>query len=224
MPIRINLLAEAQAAEEMRRKDPVKRGIWIGGFLVSLVLLWTLKLQCDIWFDQTMYNRYEDAWKADYEKYAGITNQVNRTAVVNQKLAALDKLATNRFLWASVLNALQKTMVNDIQATRLWSEQTETVEAAHDEGTGASKVHVPARTLERVTLFIEAKDYNPKARSYDRYKESLCASEFFVKNLKRKDGFILDGTLSTPVADPSEPGRQFVAFKLKSVFPEIRHQ
>ena len=39
MPIRINLLAEAQAAEEMRRKDPVKRAVWIGGFVIFLVLL-----------------------------------------------------------------------------------------------------------------------------------------------------------------------------------------
>ena len=45
MPIRINLLAEAQAAEELRRKNPVKRGIWIGGFLVLVVILWIAKLQ-----------------------------------------------------------------------------------------------------------------------------------------------------------------------------------
>jgi hypothetical protein len=45
-----------------------------------------------------------------------------------------------------------------------------------------------------------------------------------VKSLKRKDGFVLDGTLSGPVADPSDPGRQFVTFKLKSIFPEVVHQ
>lgn len=48
MPIRINLLAEAQAAEEMRRKDPVKRSIWIGGFIVFLTLLAALTLQLKI--------------------------------------------------------------------------------------------------------------------------------------------------------------------------------
>ena len=30
MPIRINLLAEAKAAEELRRHDPVKRVIFVG--------------------------------------------------------------------------------------------------------------------------------------------------------------------------------------------------
>ena len=48
MPIRINLLAEAQAAEEMRRKDPVKRAVWIGGFAVFVVLLCAATLQFKI--------------------------------------------------------------------------------------------------------------------------------------------------------------------------------
>jgi len=38
MPIRINLLAESQALEEMRRRDPVKRAIWVGVLVVSLLL------------------------------------------------------------------------------------------------------------------------------------------------------------------------------------------
>ena len=33
MPIRINLLAEQQAAEEARRRDPVKRALWVGSGL-----------------------------------------------------------------------------------------------------------------------------------------------------------------------------------------------
>ena len=40
MPIRINLLAEEQYLVEMRRRDPVKRAAWLGGFVVFLALLW----------------------------------------------------------------------------------------------------------------------------------------------------------------------------------------
>ena len=40
MPIRINLLNEELAAEELRRRDPVKRAIFIGIFLVALSLVW----------------------------------------------------------------------------------------------------------------------------------------------------------------------------------------
>ena len=45
MPIRINLLAEAQALEDLRRRDPVKRASWAGLLLVLLVLVWISSLQ-----------------------------------------------------------------------------------------------------------------------------------------------------------------------------------
>ena len=45
MPIRINLLAESQALEDMRRRDPVKRAIWVGVFLGLVILAWSSSLQ-----------------------------------------------------------------------------------------------------------------------------------------------------------------------------------
>ncbi len=71
MPIKINLLAEAQHAEDLRRRDPVKRGIWISGFLVFLVLLYIAKLQLDVWQKQREYKQFEDRWhkmEPDFKK------------------------------------------------------------------------------------------------------------------------------------------------------------
>jgi hypothetical protein len=45
MPIRINLLAEAQAAEELRRRDPVKRVIFCGALMVALMVVWSSSLK-----------------------------------------------------------------------------------------------------------------------------------------------------------------------------------
>jgi len=45
MAIRLNLLAETQAAEELRRKDPVKRVGWIGALLIAIMLVWSSSLQ-----------------------------------------------------------------------------------------------------------------------------------------------------------------------------------
>jgi hypothetical protein len=45
MPIRLNLLAEAQAAEDFRRRDPVKRGIGLAALLVALMLVFSSFLQ-----------------------------------------------------------------------------------------------------------------------------------------------------------------------------------
>ena len=48
MPIRINLLAEQQAAEEERRRDPVKRGIYAGVALLVLMVLWVAVTQLKV--------------------------------------------------------------------------------------------------------------------------------------------------------------------------------
>jgi hypothetical protein len=222
MPIRINLLAEGQAAEELRRKDPVKRGAWIAGFLVSLVLLWLLKLQCDIWFDQAALSRINGRWTEIKSNYAAVTNNVFKTAEINRKLAALDNLSTNRFLWAPVLNALQKCVVNNVQVTRFRGEQLYVKEDPHDVGSGATKVTIPGGTVEKTSLFIDAKDTDANQQNYAKFKESLGDSDFFARNLGRKDGFVLDGTLSAPTADPSEPGRAFITFSLASHYPDVR--
>ena len=222
MPIRINLLAEAQAAEELRRKDPVKRAVWIASFFVCLVLLWLLKLQCDIWFDQKDLAQINGRWSEIKANYAAVTNNVIKTAEINKKLAALDNLSTNRFLWAPVLNALQKCVVNNVQVTRFSGEQTYTAEGPHDVGSGAGKTTVPGGMVEKTSLFIDARDSDANQQNYTRFKESLCNSDFFVKNLLRRDGFVFDGTLSAPTADASDPGRAFITFRLASHFPEVR--
>jgi hypothetical protein len=221
MSIKINLLAEAQAEEEARRKNPVKRAIWIGAFCVAIMLLWVLKLQLDIGISKSRYSEIEKSWTDDKAKYAAVTNNEIKTAEVDHKLAALDRLSTNRFLWAPVLNALQQTMVENVQVIRITGDQKYVFEDARALGSGASKGIIPASMTEKVSLFIDAKDYNPEAQGYNKFKESLCAYGFFVTNTGRKDGFILDGTLSAPMADPAEAGKQFVTFRLASHFKEV---
>jgi hypothetical protein len=141
---------------------------------------------------------------------------------MERKLAALDRLTTNRFLWAPVMNALQQTMVDDVQVTALRGEQSYLKEEGHDVGSGSTQRHIPGAIVEKVSLFIDGKDDNPKDQDYNKFKESLCNFDFFVKALGRKDGFILDGTLSTPAVDPADPSKQFVTFSLASHFPEVR--
>ncbi len=222
MPIRINLLAEAQAAAELRRKNPVKRGIWIGSFLVCVVLLWIAKLQLDISFEKHTCNNIEEDWKAKTAKYSAVTNEQARTIEVEQKLAQLDCLSTNRFLWAPVLNALQKTMVDHVQVTGLRGAQFYVKEEGRDVGAGAKKSHIPGAMIEKVSLSLEAKDLKPNDQNYTKFKESLCSFDFFAKRLKRRDGFVMAGILGPLTVDPVDPSRQFVTFTLASHFPEVR--
>jgi hypothetical protein len=222
MPIRINLLAEAQAAEELRRKNPVKRAIWIGGFLVCVVLLWVTKLQLDIFYEQKTYNGIEAEWKNKTAKYTAVTSERDKIADVNGKLAQLESLSTNRFLWAPVLNALQKAMVDNVQVTRLKGDQTYVMEEGHDLGSGSTRRHIPGAMIEKVSLTIEAKDLRPTEQNYTKFKESLCTYDFFAKRLQRRDGFVMDGILGALTVDPVDPSKQFVTFTLASHFPEVR--
>jgi len=215
-------MAEAQAAAELRRKDPVKRAIWIGSFLVCVILLWIANLQFNIFFDRGHYNNLDKEWNARLSKYGSVTNEHLKTVEIDRKLNQLDRLSTNRFLWAPVLNALQRSMVDQVQVTHLKGEQIYIKEDAHDVGTGAAKKHIPGAMVEKVNLFIEAKDLNPNDQNYNKFKESLGSSEYFTKRLGRKDGFTMDGILGPLTVDPGDPSKQFVTFTLASHFPEVR--
>jgi hypothetical protein len=224
MAIRINLLAEAQAAEETRRKNPVKLGIWVGSFLVAVVLLFILKLQLDIIFSKQHLNSIEQSWKENNDKYKDVTNNIAKTAEMDKKLAYLDRLATNRFYWAPVLNTLQQTVIKDITVLRVTGEQQYTKEAPRTTGSGATKVTLPGGIVEKTSLFIDAKDYNPNAQTYDKFKETLTHCPFFVNLLGSRNAFVLDGTLGAPTVDPTDPSKQFVVFKLASHFTEVKRE
>src|SRR3954451_16467496 len=118
MPIRINLLAEAQAAEDLRRRDPVKRGIWIGGFFVCVVLLWCGKLQIDIWREGLNRAHLERDWTIKESKFKVLLATQERADRLDALMGGLDRYSTNRFLWANALNAIQHSTIQDIQLTR----------------------------------------------------------------------------------------------------------
>jgi hypothetical protein len=222
MAIRINLLAEEQAAEERRRKNPVKLAIWVGSFFVAVVLCWILELQLEIRVSKKTHDVIAQSLTDKATRYAAVTNNMAKMVLTEEKLQALNRLATNRFFWAPVLNALQQTVIDDIQVTRITGTQKYAKEAARIIGAGPTAKRLPGLTSESVSLFVDAKDFNPNTENYNKFKETLCNYDFFVKNLGRKDGFILDGTLSAPSVEVSDPSRQFVVFRLASHWPEIK--
>lgn len=224
MPIRINLLAEAQAAEEARRRDPVKLSIWIGGFIVCLVALWIFKLQLDLLFANRAFRAEEKAWGNIQKPY--FEALTNRAAITRMeiKLADLNRLSTNRFLWGTFLDALQQVSVEKVVVKNIKGIQVFHVDPGAPSKTvnGKKTPVIPAFSVERCSVEIRGCDYAVEEQNYSRYKERLNQLPYFLTHLGANEGFTLSGSLGQPTSDPQDPSRQFVNFTLICHFPEVR--
>lgn len=220
MPIRINLLAEAQAAEEMRRKDPVKRAVWIGGFVVFVVLLCAATLQCKIMAARSEVNTFEVSWKRIESKVKEINDHRNNTRDLEQKLSALDQFTTNRLLWAAALNALQYVSVDGVQVMRLRAEQTFSVNEggkARTPDAGGAAAGRPATVTEHVVLSVEGRDYSAQPGEHvPTLKQSLVNYPYFQENLQKTNKV----QLTSQTAPQGEANRQFVSFGLQLFFQD----
>src|SRR3954452_24591880 len=123
MPIRLNLLAEAQAIEEMRRKDPVKRAIWVAVLIVSAMLVWSSSVQVKAMMAKSDLGREEADMKACTNAFQVVLENQRKLAEFKHKMDALHQFSNCRFLQASVMNALQQASVDDVQLSKLRVEQ-----------------------------------------------------------------------------------------------------
>ena len=222
MAIRINLLAEAQATEELRRRDPVKRAIWICGLAASLVLAWSATLQIKVIGAKSRLSQLETHLGSQTDKYQQILNNQKQFAEIGQKLTALKQLATNRLLWANTLNALQQTTVSDVQLLRLRSEQTYLLTEETKPRTNEFNKLIPAKpafVTESSVLTLDARDISVNPGSQiDKFKATLADFPYFHQMLARTNGIVLK-TVSPPQTD-AETGRPFRQFVLECRLPE----
>lgn len=123
MPIRINLLAEQIAADEARRRDPVKRGIWVAGALVALMVLWGVTLILEVKGMERELARYEERFqKLDIQSTQGKKDRQLDTEI-GQKLTALEAYSRSRFLWGTALDALQRVAVDKVRLLDVSADQ-----------------------------------------------------------------------------------------------------
>lgn len=223
MPIRINLLAEAQAQEELRRKDPVKRAGIAAGFVVAGVVAWSTVLQVKIMGEQRTYNGVVARWKQVEKPYGLAVEQRRKNIEADDKLAALQNYTTNRFLWGTALNAVQQSLngVDDVQLIRLKGEQTFTfTEETKPRTNGPVTIPgKPATSTEKIVLHVEAIDANTQPGSQvSRFKQTINAVPYFQDRLQKTNGVLLT-SLSAPTAGALAPS-PYVMFTLQCSFPE----
>jgi hypothetical protein len=231
MPIRINLLAEQFAAEEARRRDPVKRAAWIAGFIVFLMLLWGGYLQSRIFMaGRTLAAEKNKLQRLEKDSSLAAKN-LKRTQEIETRLAAITAFTTNRFLWASTLNALQHVMVDNVVVVKIRGDQdfaTEQIKPTQRELEQAKAKGQAPKTREiareRIVLTIEARDFaNPADLNYNQFISRIAGAELFQHALAGTDGITLKDRLPRQSL-PSDPGREFIPFSIECRFPERKRQ
>jgi len=224
MPIQINLLAEAQAAEEQRRKDPVKRVFYGAGFVVFLAVLWGLTLQLKLMSSSSQLSTLQAQWNSIEKEYEEVVAQQREAIEAEGKLAALDRLTTNRFLWGTVLNAVQRSLngIDHVEVARLKTEQQFKLnEESAPKTPGQKEAKKTYTSTERISLLVEATDYSAQPQPgamVNRYKEAIANVPYFRDNLVQTNGVRLI-TLSPPQTSGAF-GSTFVRFSLQCFFPE----
>jgi len=221
MPIRLNLLAEAQAIEDVRRRDPVKRVTFIGGLLVILMLVWASSLQLRAIIANKYLNRVQAAMNAKATDYKHVMENRKRIEEATVKLSALQALSTNRFHNGTLLNTLQKTTVDEVQLLHLKVEQNYLLAEEVKARTNGSKVlpASPATVTEKIALMLEGSDTSASpGDQVPKYKDALATNPYF----RAPEGAVSQVNLKNLAAPQISPetGRALVLFTLEWRAPE----
>jgi hypothetical protein len=212
MPIRLNLLAEAQAAEELRRRDPIKRVIFGGVLVVALVLVWWSWLQLRVMVANANLSQVEAQIQSHTNAYQVVLASEKKITEAKQNLAALQKLTRSRFLQGNLLNALQHATVPGVQLVKLRVNQTY---QANQQGTG---VHANVTITEKNVLSLDAEDFssNP-GDQVNKFKDAISDEPYFKAQLGKTNVVRLTN-LSAPQVDSS--GKPSVLFTLQCAYPD----
>ncbi len=220
MPIRINLLAEAHALEDSRRRDPVKRATLAGLAVVVVLAGFSSWLQLQVIVVKREVTKVEGQITARNREYQRVLDDQRNLADVSHRLGMLYQMTTNRLLYGTLLNALQQNTIDDVQLTRFRTEQTFVYTEGTKPKTNAEDRVVPGRpatVTEKVMLALEARDSgsNP-GDQVNKFKQAMADSPYFRGILGKTNEFRLT-SLSPPQALDGKP---FVQFGLECRYPE----
>ncbi|HTQ49507.1 MAG TPA: hypothetical protein VMJ12_02260 [Candidatus Acidoferrales bacterium] len=211
MPIRLNLLAEAHAAEDLRRRDPIKRIIFGGGLVVALMFAWWSWLQLRVMVANANLSQVQAQIQQHTNAYQVVLVSEKKIDDAKANLAALQKLANSRFLQGNLMNALQNVMVPGVQLVRLAVSQT----YAAAQGVNPQ---INGPVTERIVVSIDAQDLSTDpGEQVNRFKDALSQESYFKTELGKTNVVRLIN-LSAPQVDPS--GKPSVLFTLQCAYPD----
>jgi hypothetical protein len=221
MPIRINLLAEAQAVEDLRRRDPIKRVIFGGVLVVALMLAWWSWLQLRVMVANQHLSQVQAQIQTHTNAYQVVLVGQRKISEAKQNLAALQKLTSSRFLQGDLLEALQHATVPGVQLMRLRVDQTYVGTAATASETNDTIVKPgrPGTVTESIVVSLDARDSSSSpGDQVNKFKDIISQEPYFQAALDKTNGVRLMN-LSPPQVGPD--GKPSVLFTLQCKFPDL---
>jgi hypothetical protein len=220
MPIRINLLAEDLHAAEVRRRDPVKRAVFLAVVVVGSVVAWYLSLMAQKGLKSGTVARNKEALaaievdaKAAREALSGVTG-------LETRIKQLHTLATNRVLWGSFLNAMQQVVVPEVPLMQMRVYQNYQIEAARMDG----RVPQPAKSTEIISIAITARDYGkPSDQLYDRFRQQVLGNDWLKSRLDDERGITFE-SFGGPTPDRNDASKSFVPFTMRMNFKRVERR
>lgn len=218
MPLRVNLLAENLAAEDMRRRDPVKRVLVMGFLLVLIMLVWSGYLMLKQAIERRDLVQVTAEINAHTNEYLGVLAQQKTSEDIRHRLAELNNLSTNRFLQANLMNALQEVAVPGVQLTRLRLVQTYAQKAGSKPANG--KLPEPAISTEKIVLTLDLKDTGASpGDGVNKYKDALTTQPYFKNSMDVTNNVRLSGLYGLQTGTD---GKQYEIFTLECQFPDYK--
>jgi hypothetical protein len=221
MPIRINLLAETQAAEDLRRRDPVKRVIFYGALLVALMVVWSSSLKLKAMLANKEVTDRQTEIETRTNQFSRVQADQKKLAAVKDNLDELKLMADCRFLQGNLLNALQLVTVDGVRLTKVRVDQNYAYTPGARAQTSGNRT-TPARpdsVREKIVVTLEARDFsaNP-GDQVKKFKQAIADAGYFKSVLNKTNGVQLVYTSGPQV---SADGKAYVLFTLECHFPEF---
>jgi len=221
MPIRINLLAEAQAAEDLRRRDPIKRMIFGAVLVVALMLVWWSWLQLRVMVANQHLSQVQAEIQSHTNAYQVVLVGQRKITEAKQNLAALQKLTSSRFLQGNLLEALQHATVSGVQLMRLRVDQNYVATLAGASVTNDTVVMPgrPGTVTESIAVSLDARDFSGGlGDQVNKFKDIIGQQPYFRSALDKTNGVRLTN-LSPPQVGPD--GKPSVMFTVQCKYPEV---
>jgi hypothetical protein len=223
MPIRINLLAEAQIAEDLRRRDPVKRAVFFGAFLVVLALAWSSSLQLGVMISKRDLARVQSTIEERTDEWQKVLVSQRKVYDARSRLESLQNLAASRFLEGNFMNALQQLNLNGVQLMRVRLEQSFVKTDVVPNKT--NDLHVvlghTAMMTEKIHVTLDARDSSASpGDQINKFKDTIARQPYFKSNQANQNPANTVQLVSLTPVQNNLDGKPYVLFTLAWDLPQ----